>query len=283
MSHVLLAAIAAAMLAAGPVRVFTAVVPHAGLVEAIGGPHVSLEVLVRPDQDPHTYEPTPRQMTALSAAQVLFTARMPFEKVLIAKLREALPSLKIVDTAEGAACRKMESHHEPHHAHGGAEEELDPHVWLGPAQLAVQARNVASALSALDPGHAGEYEVHLAAFLEALDAVDARNRARLEPYRGRSFVVFHPAFGYFADAYGLKQEPVEMEGKSPTPRQLQELIARMRAAKTRVVFVQPQFDPRTAETIAAAIGGRVMTLNDMGRDVLANLEDLAARLEEAFQ
>jgi zinc transport system substrate-binding protein len=115
-----------------------------------------------------------------------------------------------------------------------------------------------------------------------LDAADAKIRQALKPYAGRSFFVFHPAFGYFADCYRLKQEAIETEGKQPSPKQLRELIEKAKAGHNRIIFLEPQFDPHSAQTIADAIGGRVVPINDMEKDILANLQDIAGKIEKAF-
>ncbi len=102
-----------------------------------------------------------------------------------------------------------------------------------------------------------------------------RIQKMLEPYRGRSFYVFHPGFGYFADAYGLKQEAVEAGGRSPTPKQLRVLIEQVQADGVKTIFVQPQFAPQSAQVVAEAIGGKVVPINGLGKDVVRNLEDIA--------
>ncbi len=94
--------------------------------------------------------------------------------------------------------------------------------------------------------------------------------------------VFHPAFGYFADAYGLIQVPIEIEGKEPGARQLSKLIDRAKKDRVKVIFVQPQFSARSAEAVAKAIGGVVVPIDDLGRDYLANLESIAAAIERGL-
>ena len=105
----------------------------------------------------------------------------------------------------------------------------------------------------------------------------------LAPYRGRSFYVFHPGFGYFADAYGLKEEAVEAGGQSPTPKQLRALIEKARAEGVKTVFVQPEFDPQSAQVVADAIGGQVVPINGLGKNVIADIEDIAAKIEKAMR
>ncbi len=103
------------------------------------------------------------------------------------------------------------------------------------------------------------------------------------PYRGRSFLVFHPGFGYFADAYGLKEEAVEAGGRPPGPKQLRALVEKAKAEGIKTVFVQPEFDPHSAEAVAKEIGGKVVPMNGLAKDVLEDLEDIAGKVKTAFE
>jgi len=263
----------------GRLAVFAGIPPVAYLAEQIGGAHLSVEVLVQPGQDPHTFEPTPRQVLALSRAKVFFEIGLPFENVVLAKVREGNPQLTVVDVAKGVAKRMIDGHAHDQHAEGG---EPDPHVWLSPPLLKTQAENVAAGLSAADPAHAEEYRRNLTALLARIDAAHQRIGRMLAPYRGRSFLVFHPGFGYFADAYGLKEEAVEAGGRPPAPKQLRALIEKAKAEGIKTVFVQPQFDPHSVRVVAEAIGGEVVPMDGLAKDVLANLEDIGGKIEKAL-
>jgi zinc transport system substrate-binding protein len=105
----------------------------------------------------------------------------------------------------------------------------------------------------------------------------------LAPYRGRAFLVFHPGFGYFADAYGLKEEAVEAGGRSPGPKQFRALVEKAKAEGIKTVFVQPQYDPHSARAVAEAIGGEVVPMNGLAKDVLADLEDIAEKVKRSMQ
>ncbi len=270
-----------------PLQVFAGIAPLAYLVERVGGEHVAVGVLMPAGRDPHTFETTPRQMQALAKARLLFKAGMPFEDQLVKKVRGLHRRLTVVDTARGIRKRTMEAafahagHHD--HDHGHHAGEPDPHVWLAPRLVKTQATNVAWALVDADPAHADDYARNLAALLADLDATDARIRRALRPHRGRSFYVFHPAFGYFGDSYGLKQVAVQTEGKPPTPRQLRALVKRAKADGVRIIFAQPQFDRRTAQVVASAIGGTVVPINPLEKNVLKNLDEMAAKIEMALQ
>ncbi|MCE5269464.1 MAG: zinc ABC transporter substrate-binding protein [Planctomycetaceae bacterium] len=262
------------------VPVFAGIPPVAYLVEQIGGKHVAVDVLVQPGQDPHTFEPTPRQAMAIARAKLFFEIGMPFEVALLQKIREGNPQLTLVDVGKGIKKRMIEGCGHGHHAEGG---EPDPHVWLSPAYLKIAAKNIAAGLSAADPIHAADYQRHLDSLVAKIEATHRQIATMLAPYRGRSFLVFHPGFGYFADAYGLKEEAVEEGGRPPAPKQLRALIEKAKAEGIKAVFVQPEFDPHSAEVVAKEIGGRVVLINGLGGDVLRDLVDIATKIEKSFQ
>jgi zinc transport system substrate-binding protein len=270
--------------AAEPMEIFAGIPPAAYVAERIGGEHLKVEVLMQPGQDPHTYEPLPKQIRALGKAKLFFKVGMPFEERLIEKIGSARGNIAVVDTTAGIKKRPTDYEHEhgeKSHAHHAAD--YDPHVWLSPLNLKIQAANVAAALEKADAAHAPEYRANLKKLGAELDSIHEKIAQRMKPFAGRTLFVFHPAFGYFTDCFGLKQEAVEVGGKQPSLRQLRQLMQRAEAAKTKVVFVQPQFDPRSAETVAQAIGGRAVPLNDMSKDVLANLEEIAEKVEQSLK
>jgi zinc transport system substrate-binding protein len=267
--------------------VFAGIPPLAYLVEQIGGEHVKVDVLVQPGQDPHTFVPSPRQAVALARAAVFFKIDMPFEKVVLEKVQEGNRRLAVVDVTAGIKKRPLDeaSCEESGHDHGATlhPDELDPHVWLSPPLLKTMAANIAAGLSQADPGHKQEYERNLTVLLERLDDLHQRVKRMLTPYRGQAFCVFHPGFAYFADAYGLKEVPVQVGGQTPSPKQLRELIDLAKRERVKTVFIQPEFDPRSAQVVAEAIGGHVISVNGLGRDVLSDIEDIAKKVEKAMR
>jgi zinc transport system substrate-binding protein len=268
--------------------VFAGIPPLAYLVEQIGGKHVEVDVLVSPGQDPHTFEPTPQQVLALGKATIFFQIDMPFERVLLEKVREGNRRLMVVDTTAGITKRRMDApcceqpggHGHDHHVEGGAP---DPHVWLSPPLVMVQARNIAAALCRADPRHRDDYTRNLAALVGRLDALHQRIQRMLAPYRGRSFYVFHPGFGYFADAYGLRQEAVEAGGRMPTPKQLRALIVEARADGIHTIFVQPQYAPQSAQVVADALGAKVVAINGLGNNLIEDIGQIATRIDTALK
>jgi len=268
-----------------PIPVFVSIVPQAYFLERIGGAHVDVAVLIGKGHSPHTYEPTPKETASLARARIYFGIGVPAEKGLLRKIKKTHPNLLFVDTQKGIAYRTLEGNDHDHPAGHGPNRKIadhktpDPHIWMSPRFVKIQARNIADALSRFDPVHTREYAANLHAFERDLDRMDARIARLLAPMKGQKIYVFHPAFGYFTDAYGLVQIPIEMEGKEPSARQLAGLIDRAKREGVRVMFVQPQYSPKSAEAIAKAIGGVVVPIDPLARDYLANLERIAALME----
>jgi zinc transport system substrate-binding protein len=268
--------------ASGKLRVFVSILPQAYFVERLGGEHVEVDVLVGRGQSPHSYEPTPRQMTKLARAHLFFSIGVPFEKTLLPKIEKSNKNLTVVKTHSGIWRHPAAGLHEQgeeHHKHAGGP---DPHIWLNPRNVKAIAASICKALKRLDPEHAGEFDRNLTAFQKELDELDARIRKTLEHFAGREFYVFHPAFGYFAEAYNLRQVAVEAGGKEPSARQLAALIEKARKDRVRVIFTQPQFSRSGAEAVAKAIGAKVETMDPLAKNYISNLEDMARKIKGAF-
>jgi len=271
------------------IPVFVSILPQAYFLERIGGSHVDVEVLIGAGQSPHSYEPTPKQMAKLATAKAFFSIGVPVEKGVLRKIRQSHKQLVIVETQQGITYRYLAGHdHEHGEAHGKdhkpeGKKDPDPHIWMAPRLVKIQARNIYEALNRLDPAHKQEYAANMRAFDADLDRVDARISRALAPFKGRKMYVFHPSFGYFTDAYGLIQVPIEIEGKEPGARQLAKLIDRAKKDRVKVMFVQPQFSARSAEAVAKAIGGVVVPIDPLARDYLANLDSIAAAVERGLR
>lgn len=267
------------------VPVFVSILPQAYFLDRIGGQYVEVEVLVGEGQSPATYEPTPKQMAKLSSAKAYFAIGVPFEKNIMRKIQQSHKKLVVVETQKGITYRYLDDHRHDRDEKGGGESHNrmpDPHIWLDPKLVKVQVRNIHDALCRLDPANAKGYSSNLQAFVSDIDRVDERITAALAPVKGRNMYVFHPAFGYFADSYGLNQVPIEIEGKEPGAKQLAEIIDRAKKEGVRVIFVQPQFSTKSAETVAKAIGGAVIPINPLARDYIANLDRIASAVEKGL-
>lgn len=264
-----------------PIQVFVSVLPMKYLVERVGGSHVNARAMVGPGQSPHTYEPTPRQMTELSRAQIYYRIGVSFEQIWMKRIAALNPSLRIIDLRDGIRLRKLEDHHDEEghnktgHAEGAYDANLDPHLWTSPVLARTMADHIRATLAERDPAHAQDYQAGFDSVAADLTALDTRLRNRLDRVTHRKFLVFHPSWGYFADTYGLQQLAIEASGKEPGPRSLANIIALARQENIRVIFVQPQFSRTTANTVARAIGGKVIPIDPLAENYIDNLHKAA--------
>jgi len=291
---------------AEPLRVFASVVPIQTFVQRIGGEHVDARAMVRPGFNPHTYDPTPQQISALAGAALYVRTGVPFEKAWMERIRSANTKMLVLDARDGIDLHEMaaHTHDEPghdaeHHEASGHDDahdtkqphddrdehdhEQDPHVWVSPPLVKHMVGRIRDQLAELDPAHAADFERNHDAFVAELDALDAELHALLDPLPNRKFMVFHPAWGYFADSYGLTQVSIEREGKEPGARGLAALIDQAKQEKIKVVFVQPQFDKRQARQVAQAIDGVVVSVDPLATDYIDNLRKVGRQFAQALE
>ncbi len=264
--------------------VAVSILPQAWLVGEIGGEHVRTLTLVGPGESPHSYQPSDRQVSEVMRADIFFQIGIPLESGRWFQAIAGSNRVSIVDLRQGIELRDMNAHsHHDHEQHEPDPFGKDPHIWLSPKLLKQQARTVAKALTDTRPARAKTYETRLHAVLEKLDKLDEAIRTLLKPHRGKAVFVFHPAWGYFCDEYGLRQIAVEIEGKAPTDHELTELHRLARKERARVVFVQPQITGRAAQAIADTIDGRVEVADPLAEDVAENLMRLARAIAASYE
>ncbi|MDA8141050.1 MAG: zinc ABC transporter substrate-binding protein [Desulfobacteraceae bacterium] len=275
-------------LAGDVLPVMVSIAPQRYFVEQIGKQHVAVEVLVPPGLDPHTYEPKPGQMAALAKAKIYFAVGVPFEKAWLPKFSAANPLMRVVHTDQGIVKIPMVDHDHLEKPRAGEVQEhdsdgFDPHIWLSPPLVKLQAQSILNALQAIDPDHGDEYAANGRRFMAEIDQLDADLRSIFAGKTGLRFMVFHPAWGYFAQAYGLEQVPIEMAGKEPKPAQLEALIIRAKQRGIQVVFAQPQYSAKSAQIVAQEIHGQVVLADPMAADWASNLRAVAEKFKAALK
>jgi zinc transport system substrate-binding protein len=288
-------------------QVHVSIVPQKYFVEQITKELADVDVLVTPGKSPATYSPTPAQIKKITRADVYFRIGVSFENGFLHKIASIAPDIRVVDTRKGIVLRDMEAHihEEDHHGHdhhghdgkkdqhlhgeepnGSGHEETaagkDPHIWMSPMLVKQQAATMTEALGELAPAHAVRFRDNFEAFVQKLDQLHTRLKTLLAPLEGQNFFVFHPAFGYFADAYGLQQIPVETMGRSPKGKELSAIIKLAKQENARIIFVQPQFDRQAAQKIADAVNGAVVSINPLAYDYLDNMEQMANTIADAL-
>jgi len=243
------------------------ILPEADFVRHVGGDRVEVMVMVPPGASPHTYEPRPEQLKQISTARIYFKvgSGMELERNWLEKIRAINPAIKVVDTSKGVTLI-----------------DNDPHIWNSPANAKIMVMNIRDALAQADPENAEFYINNARVYLRELDALDAYIHSKLDRFDNRAFMICHPAFGYLAAEYKLRQIPVERGGKEPTARVIRDCIDKARRYNLHYVFVAPQFATTECETIAKEIGGETAPMDPLPANYTANMYKIADSLAEEF-
>ena len=266
------------------------ILPQQYFLDRIGGNRVNSFVLVGVNQNPHSYEPTPKQMAELGSASAWILSGIDFEIALEPKMRAQFPGLRIVDGTEGVSFRKLEAHSHEGEDGDHAEKDtdaapdghgmnIDRHTWLGREPAKILAGHIRDTLAALDPDGKEQYESNYLSLVADIDREFDSMKEKLVPLAGTTVFVFHPSFGYFFDEFGIKQEAVETGGKEPTAKALTKLIDEAKRDRPAAIFVQAQFPVSAAHKIADAVGAKVIPLDPLAADWLDNIDRIAQALE----
>ena len=280
---------------AEPINVVVSITPQKYFVEQVGGESVNVSVLLPPGASPATYEPKPQQLQSLSDAELYVRIRVPFENAWWDRIRGTNPDMKIIDLTEGIDRismvaehhheEKEEEHHHDEDTHQNAETTAnpDPHIWLSPPLVKKQAQTIYNALVELDPQNQEIYQENLDEFHAEIDRIDEAIEQTLAGVQNRTFMVFHPSWGYFARAYNLEMIPIEVGGNEPSAAEMSKLISKAEQEQIKVVFVQPQFNTQDAKTIANEINGEVILIDPLAEDWSSNLRRVASTFQQALE
>ena len=231
------------------------------------------QVLVGPGQSPALFEPTGRQLAELAGADVFFAIGVPFESALVPRLRRMFPDLEVV--VLGREIERLAWPEVAGHAHA---QDADPHVWLDPSHAVSIIGEMAAVLGRRFPDRATQIDRRARALQQKFRELDARLRVQLEPLRGQTLLAYHPALGYFAQAYGLEQLAVESGGTEPGARHLTALATRVKEQSLRVLVIEPQFAPHRARSVAGSLGLEVLVFDPLSTDLVDELERFSASL-----
>ncbi len=258
------------------------IVPQVEMAERIGGDMVSVTLMVPIGQSPHDYAPTATQMAQVEDAEIYFKggSGVEFETANMEDILEVNPHLTVIDGSLGVELMEMEDHD---HDTRADEVGLDPHIWLNPQNVIIMVGNLKDGLVSVDPDNATVYEQNAAEYIAELEALDSEIQDMLAPYENRSFMIQHPAWGYYSDRYGLNQLAVENLGDVPSPQELADLIDMAQEENIKIIFVSPQFDSSSAQVIADGIDGSVVQIDSLAENYTENLRNVSQEMKEAFE
>lgn len=244
--------------------------PQRFFLDMLVGEQYNINTLVPPGTSPETYEPSPSVMIEMGKSDIYFrVGELGFEKVWSSRLEQNNPEVTIVDCSEGIELMAGDDHD---HDHGHGDDEpgedhqhsaLDPHVWSSPRVMKIFTKNMLEAVVANDPDNESHYRSNFEVVRKKINSTDSVIRHLLQDAPSRSFIIYHPALGYFARDYGLQQHSIEFEGKNPSPSQIKALVDLAREEKINTIFIQRGFDAKNAEVIANEIGAEVFEIDPM--------------------
>jgi zinc transport system substrate-binding protein len=272
------------------IPVYVSIPPQKFFVESVGGNLVEVSVMVAPGANPHNYEPTSKQMKALSSAKIYFAIGDPFEDTWLTRFSAANPNMKIIHSEDGVEKKPIHRHESMIPSQAETEQDQghfhginDPHIWLSPPLVMIQARNILTALTDSSPEHRDVLESNYRKFINQLIDLDATLLLLFKDDANKQFLVLHPSWGYFAEAYRLKQCSIEIEGKEPKAKELSQLIQYAQVHGIKDILAQPQFSPKQSDIIAKEINGRVVYADPLAENWMENLTSVAASIKQAIR
>jgi zinc transport system substrate-binding protein len=258
--------------------VFVSIPPQAWLVKRLAGERVDVQTLLATGANPHTFEPGARQVKKLAEASLYLTVGLPFEAVLVGRAGQLNAALKVAGMDAGIAKIGAAAHDHGAEASHACGVGGDPHIWLSPRLMCAMASNTVAALALALPQRSEALAANLQAAVSEILATDAAARAKLDALRVRTWVAYHPSWSYFARDYGLTLLVIEQDGKAPAARHLAEVIGQARAAGVKLVCAEPQYDKRSAQTLADQLGARLEMIDPLQEDWPMLMRGVAEKL-----
>ena len=265
------------------------ILPQKYFVEKIVKDKFEINVMVKPGSSPHNYEPKPSQMKSLVNSKAYFLVGDPFEQAWMDKFKQNAKNTLFVDTTKGIEKIQMEEHNHHDEANVDAKHDehdhsgFDPHVWLDPLLVKIQAKNIYEAMVEIDSQNGDFYKTNYEEFIKELDTLDENIKTILSPYKDKAFMVFHPSWGYFAKRYDLEQISIEIEGKEPKPNELVELIEEAKKHDIKIVFVAPQFSQKSAKTISQNINAKVVEIDPLSDNWKESMLNTANQIANSYK
>ena len=267
----------ASELIAKPV-VIASIAPVEYLAKAVGGDKIEVQSLAKGDV--HSYEPKPNDMKAVAKASLFIAAGLEFEEAWIPRFKASAKNLVVVKSDAKIAKLKEErgeqvERDEKHEAHA------DPHVWLNPMLAITMARNISDALIDMDKANKDFYLENFQKLMNDLLAFDESAKNELAGLKNRKFVVYHPAWGYFAAHYDLEQISIERSGKEPKIDEMASTLKMIKDENIKVIFADPNRSQKSAQILASQTGAKVELLDPLGYNLLENLKIAVGAIKDA--
>ncbi len=249
-------------------QIFVSIPPYADFItRLIRKDKADITVMIPPGSSPETYTVSPKQLQKLSKGGTYFLTggNFEFEKKLIEKLSDR-NKLNMFVTSEGIELVKG-----------------DPHIWLGVDETQKIVSNIANHLIELFPEDKEQILNNERKFNDTLISIHAKFRDRFEKMSKKHFLVFHSAWKYFAEDFGLKEISIEKEGKHPGAMEIKNTISEAKSLSMNTVFIEPQFNDEPALVVAKELGAKVEKINPLPENYIEGLTETLKKIEDSLK
>lgn len=245
--------------------IFVTITPMQSIIEEITAGDFDIEVIVPKGASPETFEPTPKQVTSFSDAELIFsTGLIDFEQSLVQRIDDDAEVVNLSNGIELIAGSCSHGNHQ--HKHG-----VDPHIWTSPRALRTMVTNAHKAIMAHYPDSV-KYTEATGRLLERINKLDNYCATRIKAEGVEAMMIYHPAYTYYARDYGIEQIAIEHDGKEPSLRQTTALIEKVKEHGVKAILRQPQYSEDKVRAIANDAGAEIITTDPLAEDILGEIE-----------
>lgn len=258
------------------VTVAVSIVPEETFVKAVGGDLVNIVTLIPPGKSPENSQPSPELLQKFSDAKTYFTIGVPTEKDSI------LPKVKSINKD----IRLVDLFHEVNNVYPARKfgpESYDPHIWLSPKRVKIMVNSIEKELSSIDPKHKNIYENNAKKYITQINKLDNDIKNIFNKKNTKTFIVYHPAFGYLADDYKLNMVSLEKEGKKASPKDMQQLIDLAKKENINTIFYEEEIDSKQSKAFAESINGTAQKLSPLASNYIENLKSMAKSIANTLK
>lgn len=245
------------------INISVSIPPYADFVKQIVGNRAKVNTLIPPGTNAHSFEPTPKQLKNILDADIYFKVGEDFklETILITKLESSIEN--IIDCSAGIKILNQ-----------------NPHYWLSPDNVKIITKTIADTLSYLYPQHKNYFSNNRLNYLEQIDSADQIIESILKNKTDKSIFVYHPAWGYFAEYYGLEEIAIEQDGKHPKANDLKNFLEIAKSKGASCIFFDPHFDDSSVSAVASSLELKIDSINPLPVNYVQNLFDISKKLDE---
>ena len=258
-------------------HIIVSILPQKQLVSQLVPDNFKVTNMITQGNNPATYSPLPGQIKDINDAYLYIKiGNIGFEQAWINRFCELNTQLKVEDSSKDIDFIRGESEIHGDHVHEGG---IEPHIWTSPKTMLHVLENTKEILIKNYPEQKEIIQSNYNTLKDSLISIDSLYTKKLDKFKGKSFLIFHPAYTYLARDYGLKQISIEHNGKEPSVKWIQEIIDFAKSENIKAIFVQQEFDQRNAEIISKELDIKIIDVHPLNKDYETEMKNLLNKLE----